>query len=44
VGKDSNVAVIAAFDRRTLARLRETRGDDREVIVARPTHDVRLLA
>jgi acyl-homoserine lactone synthase len=44
VGKDSIVAVTAAFDRRTLSRLRETRGDEREVIVARPTRDMRLLA
>jgi acyl-homoserine lactone synthase len=37
MGKDSIVAVTAAFDRRTLARLRETRGDDREVIVESPS-------
>jgi acyl-homoserine lactone synthase len=36
IGKESIVAVTAAFDHRTLARLRETRGDDREVIVEAP--------
>ncbi|ABE39410.1 autoinducer synthase [Rhodopseudomonas sp. AAP120] len=34
VGKDSVVAVTAAFDQRTLLRLRETRGDDRPMLAA----------
>jgi acyl-homoserine lactone synthase len=36
VGKDSVVAVTAAFDNRTLRRLREIRGDDRVAISASP--------
>ncbi|ABD08016.1 Autoinducer synthesis protein [Rhodopseudomonas palustris HaA2] len=44
VGKDDVVAVTAAFDRRTLNRLREMRGDEREVIVSRPISTRRLLA
>lgn len=35
-GKDSIVAVTAAFDRRTLARLHQTRGDDRPAIIEQP--------
>jgi acyl-homoserine lactone synthase len=38
-GKDSIVAVTAAFDARTLARLRHVRGDDRPAIVEQPTAD-----
>ncbi|MFL9503088.1 acyl-homoserine-lactone synthase [Rhodopseudomonas palustris] len=36
VGRDSVVAVTAAFDQRTLDRLREVRGNDRRVIIPRP--------
>ncbi|MGA2053964.1 MAG: acyl-homoserine-lactone synthase [Bradyrhizobium sp.] len=43
-GKDSIVAVTAAFDARTLARLRQVRGDDRLAIVEQPTADRRFLA
>jgi acyl-homoserine lactone synthase len=43
-GKESIVAVTAAFDRRTLVRLRETRGDDRRAIVEQPTVDRRVMA
>jgi acyl-homoserine lactone synthase len=43
-GKESIVAVTAAFDRRTLARLRETRGDDRPAITHRPAFDHRARA
>jgi acyl-homoserine lactone synthase len=43
-GKESIVAVTAAFDRRTLARLRETRGDDRPAITAQPAFDRRVRA
>jgi acyl-homoserine lactone synthase len=43
-GKDSIVAVTAAFDARTLARLRYVRGDDRRAIVEQPVTDRRVLA
>jgi acyl-homoserine lactone synthase len=43
-GKDSIVAVTAAFDARTLARLRHVRGDDRAAIVEQPTADRLVLA
>jgi acyl-homoserine lactone synthase len=43
-GKDSIVAVTAAFDARTLARLRCVRGDDRPAIVEQPVADRRVLA
>ena len=43
-GKDSIVAVTAAFDARTLARLRHVRGDDRSAIVEQPTADRLVLA
>jgi acyl-homoserine lactone synthase len=43
-GKESIVAVTAAFDRRTLARLRETRGDDRPAITHQPAFDRRVRA
>jgi acyl-homoserine lactone synthase len=36
VGRDSVVAVTAAFDRRTLAKLQETRGDSRPAIADCP--------
>ena len=41
-GKDSIVAVTAAFDARTLARLRNVRGDDRPAIVEQPVTDRRM--
>lgn len=44
VGKESTVAVTAAFDARTLARLREVRGDRRNVVVARPQTNRLMLA
>jgi acyl-homoserine lactone synthase len=44
-GKDSIVAVTAAFDARTLARLRDVRGDDRPAIVEQPVVvDRRVMA
>ena len=43
-GKDSIVAVTAAFDPRTLARLRSVRGDNGPAIVARPVADQRMRA
>jgi acyl-homoserine lactone synthase len=43
-GKDSIVAVTAAFDARTLARLRDIRGDDRQAIVEQPLTDRRVRA
>jgi acyl-homoserine lactone synthase len=43
-GKDSIVAVTAAFDARTLARLRQVRGDDRPAIVEQPAADRLVLA
>ena len=44
IDKDSIVAVTAAFDARTLARLRSVRGDSRPAIVAQPVADRRMLA
>jgi acyl-homoserine lactone synthase len=44
VGRDSVVAVTAAFDRRTLARLQETRGDVRPAITDCPAISSPLLA
>lgn len=41
IGKDSIVAVTAAFDERTLARLREVRGDKRSALV--PVEQPRLV-
>jgi hypothetical protein len=38
------VAVTAAFDARTLARLREVRGDDHPAIVEQPAVDRRVVA
>jgi acyl-homoserine lactone synthase len=43
-GKDSIVAVTAAFDARTLARLRHVRGDNRLAIVEQPRADRLVLA
>jgi acyl-homoserine lactone synthase len=44
-GKDSIVAVTAAFDARTLARLRDVRGDDRAAIIEQPAVvDRRVMA
>jgi acyl-homoserine lactone synthase len=43
-GKDSIVAVTAAFDARTLARLRHVRGDNRPAIVAQPMAERRMSA
>jgi acyl-homoserine lactone synthase len=44
VGKESVVAVTAAFDARTLARLRCVRGDNQPAIVSRPVVDRRMRA
>ena len=44
IGKDSIVAVTAAFDRRTLRKLQETRGNDMPAIMAQPEADRRMLA
>ncbi|MBU6464188.1 MAG: GNAT family N-acetyltransferase [Bradyrhizobium sp.] len=43
-GKDSIVAVTAAFDSRTLARLRDVRGDNRRAITVQPAIDRRVRA
>jgi acyl-homoserine lactone synthase len=43
-GKESIVAVTAAFDARTLARLRSVRGDNRPAIVQQPVIDRRMRA
>jgi acyl-homoserine lactone synthase len=43
-GKDSIVAVTAAFDARTLARLRDVRGDNRRAIIEQPAIDRRVRA
>ena len=43
-GKDSIVAVTAAFDTRTLARLRHTRGDDRSALAYQPSVNRRMRA
>jgi acyl-homoserine lactone synthase len=44
IGKESIVAVTAAFDRRTLRKLQEMRGNDLPAIIAQPESDRRLLA
>jgi len=44
VGKDSIVAVTAAFDARTLARLRHVRGNDLPAIVEQPVTERRMRA
>jgi len=43
-GKESIVAVTAAFDARTLARLRSVRGDNQPAIVQQPVIDRRMRA
>jgi acyl-homoserine lactone synthase len=44
IGKDSIIAVTAAFDRRTLQKLQEMRGNVAQAIVAQPEADHRLRA
>ena len=44
IGKQSIVAVTAAFDKRTRARLRETRGDDWPASMEQPVFDRRARA
>lgn len=44
IGEDSIVAVTAAFDRRTLRKLQEMRGNDLPAIVTQPEADRRSLA
>jgi acyl-homoserine lactone synthase len=44
IGKDSIIAVTAAFDRRTLQKLQEMRGNVAQAIVAQPVADQRLRA
>lgn len=44
IGKDSIIAVTAAFDRRTLKKLQEVRGNVVPAIVAQPESDQRLRA
>lgn len=44
IGKDSIIAVTAAFDRRTLKKLQEVRGNIVPAIVAQPEADQRLRA
>lgn len=44
IGKDSVVAVTAAFDSRTLAKLQEVRGSNAPAIAARPYSEQRLRA
>lgn len=44
IGKDSIIAVTAAFDRRTLKKLQEMRGNVAPAIVAQPEADQRLRA
>jgi acyl-homoserine lactone synthase len=44
IGKDSIIAVTAAFDRRTLQKLQEVRGNVATAIVAQPEADQRLRA
>ena len=44
IGKDSIIAVTAAFDRRTLQKLQEMRGNVAPAIVAQPEADQRLRA
>jgi acyl-homoserine lactone synthase len=44
IGKDSIIAVTAAFDRRTLQKLQEMRGNVAQASVAQPEADQRLRA
>jgi acyl-homoserine lactone synthase len=44
IDEESVVAVTAAFDARTLARLRSVRGDSRPAIVAQPIAERRMRA
>ncbi|AWN38176.1 acyl-homoserine-lactone synthase [Methylobacterium radiodurans] len=44
IAGEETVAVSAAFDERTLARLRATRGDDATVLSARPGRPLRLAS
>lgn len=44
IGKDSIIAVTAAFDRRTLKKLQEVRGNVTPAIAAQPEADQRLRA
>ena len=44
IGKDLIIAVTAAFDRRTLQKLQEMRGNVAQAIVAQPEADQRLRA
>lgn len=44
IGKSDTVAVTAAFDRRTLARLQEMRGNAVQVIASQPEMPVRIRA
>lgn len=44
IGKDSIIAVTAAFDRRTLKKLQEVRGNVVPAIIAQPEADQRLHA
>ena len=44
IGKESIIAVTAAFDRRTLQKLQEMRGNVAQAIVAQPEADQRLRA
>ncbi len=44
IGKDSIIAVTAAFDRRTLKKLHEVRGNVAPAIAAQPEADQRLRA
>ncbi|GEC15016.1 acyl-homoserine-lactone synthase [Nitrobacter winogradskyi] len=44
IGKDSIIAVTAAFDRRTLKKLQEVRGNVVPAVVAQPEADQRLRA
>lgn len=43
IGKSDTVAVVAAFDHRTLARLQEMRGDNKSVLLAPPSEPFRRL-
>ena len=43
-GKESIVAVTAAIDARTLARLRDVRADERPAIVEQPDVERRVAA
>lgn len=44
ISGEDTLAVVAAFDRRTLRRLRETRGDEASVLTARPPEPRRLAS